>query len=337
MRALVTGATGFVGAAVARVLLSEGWSVRVLTRPQSDRTNLAGLDLEVVEGDLNEPATLGPALRACEALFHVAADYRLGVRDHAQLYRTNVEGTGHLLAAARAAGVQRIVYTSSVATLGIVKGGAPGNEETPVSVNDMIGHYKRSKYLAEELVRKEAASGLPVIIVNPSTPVGPGDVKPTPTGQIILDAARGRMPAYVDTGLNIAHVDDVARGHLSAFQNGRPGERYVLGGQDMSLREILFEIARLTGRTPPRVRLPHAAVVPVALLSEGFAAITGGVPKVSLESVKMSRKLMFFSSAKAQRELGYTWREPIAAFADAIAWFAANGRLDPGILKTAGR
>jgi dihydroflavonol-4-reductase len=337
MRALVTGATGFVGAAVARVLLAEGWRVRVLTRPQSDRTNLTGLNLEVAEGDLNEPPTLAPALQECQALFHVAADYRLGVRDHAQLYRTNVDGTGHLLAAARAAGVPRIVYTSSVATLGIIKGGAPGNEDTPVAVTDMIGHYKRSKYLAEELVRNEAASGLPVVIVNPSTPVGPGDVKPTPTGQIILDAARGRMPAYVDTGLNIAHVEDVARGHLLAFQHGRPGERYVLGGRDMTLREILFEIARLTGRTPPRVRLPHAAVVPVALISEGFAAITGGVAKISLESVKMSRKLMFFSSTKAQRELGYTWREPTAAFADAIGWFVSHGRLDADILKSGAR
>jgi dihydroflavonol-4-reductase len=327
MRALVTGATGFVGAAVARVLLSEGWQVRALTRPGADRTNLLGLDIDIAEGDLTDAASLAPALAHCQALFHVAADYRLGVRDHAQLYRTNVEGTAHLLSAARGAGIERIVYTSSVATLGIPKDGTPGDEMTPVSVDDMIGHYKRSKFLAEELVRREAASGLPVVIVNPSTPVGPGDVKPTPTGKILVDAARGRMPAFVDTGLNIVHVDDCARGHLLAFQHGRLGERYVLGGQDMSLKSILGEVARLTGRAPPRVRLPHAAVMPIAWLSEGFAAATGTTASISIESVRMSRKLMFFSSAKAQRELGYRVRPPIEAFADALEWFASHGRL----------
>lgn len=337
MRALVTGATGFVGAAVARVLLLDGWQVRALTRRGADRTNLLGLDVEVAEGDLTEPSTLAAALDQCTALFHVAADYRLGVRDHAQLYRTNVDGTGHLLDAARAVGIERIVYTSSVATLGIPKGGIPGNEDTPVVVTDMIGHYKRSKFLAEELVRKRAAAGQSIVIVNPSTPVGPGDLKPTPTGQIILDAARGRMPAYVDTGLNIAHVDDVARGHLLAFRRGRTGERYVLGGQDMTLRGILTEVARLTGRAPPRVRLPHAAVMPIAYLSEGLAVLTRSTSKISLESVRMSRKLMFFSSAKAQRELGYAWRPPVEAFADAVSWFASHGRLPSAKLRAIGQ
>jgi dihydroflavonol-4-reductase len=230
MRALVTGATGFVGAAVARALLREDWQVRALARPGSDRSNLAGLSVQVCEGDLTQPASLGPALQDCEALFHVAADYRLGVRDTDQLYRTNVEGTRAILAAANAAGVKRIVYTSSVAAVGIPKDGTPGAEETPVTLENMIGHYKRSKFLAEDVVREAARSGTPVVIVSPSTPVGPGDVKPTPTGQLVLDAAAGRMPAYVDTGLNLVHVDDVAAGHVAALEHGQPGRRYILGG-----------------------------------------------------------------------------------------------------------
>jgi dihydroflavonol-4-reductase len=327
MKALVTGATGFVGAAVARALLRDGWQVRALTRPKSDRSNLQGLALELSLGDLTDPASLDRALAGCGALFHLAADYRLGARDTEQLYRTNVEGTRHILNAARRAGVERIVYTSSVATLGIPKDGSPGDERTPVAVTDMIGHYKRSKFLAEKLVRELAADGLPVVIVNPSTPIGPGDVKPTPTGQTILDAARGRMPAYVDTGLNVVHVDDVAAGHLLAFHRGRIGERYVLGGQDMSLKQILDEVARLVGRAPPRVRLPHAVVMPIAYLAEGFTRVFGGSSRITVEGVRMSRKLMFFSSAKAQRELGYHWRAPAAALADAVKWFEARGLL----------
>jgi dihydroflavonol-4-reductase len=327
MRALVTGATGFVGAAVARALESAGWEVRVLVRGGSDRRNLQELAAQVVEGDLNDLKSLEPALEGCEGLFHVAADYRLGARDPGQLYRTNVDGTRNILAAARTAGVGRIVYTSSVATMGIPPDGSPGDERTPVALSNMIGHYKRSKYLAEEVAREAARAGMPVIIVNPSTPVGPGDIKPTPTGQLVLDAASGRMPAYVDTGLNIVHVDDVAAGHLLAFQRGRPGERYILGGENMTLQIILAEIAGLVGRKPPRIRLPYAAVLPVAYLAEGFAKLTGQSGRVTLEGVRMSRKRMFFSSGKAAGELGYRWRPPLQAFEDALRWFRERGLL----------
>jgi dihydroflavonol-4-reductase len=327
MRALVTGASGFVGAAVTRALLAAGWEVRVLVRQGSDRTNLDNLALKVAVGDLNDAASLAPAIEDCTALFHVAADYRLGAPDPSQLYLTNVEGTRNLLSAARHAGVQRIVYTSSVATMGIPADGSPGDESTPVSLEAMIGHYKRSKFLAEEVVREAALRGAPAVIVNPSTPVGPGDVKPTPTGRLVLDAAAGRMPAYVDTGLNIVHVDDVAAGHLLAFHRGRVGERYILGGDDMSLRQILVYIAEHVGRAPPRVRLPYAAILPMAYAAEGLAKITGRSGRLTLEGVRMSRKLMYFSSEKARHELGYRWRAPAQAFDDAIGWFRERGRL----------
>ena len=332
MRALVTGATGFVGAAVARALLQEGWQVRALARKGSDRRNLQRITVEVVEGDLNDAASLAPAVAGCEALFHVAADYRLGAFDPRELYRTNVEGTRNILNAARAAAVRRVVYTSSVATIGIPKDGTPGSEATPSTVADMIGHYKRSKFLAEEVAREAGRAGgrrLEVVIVNPSTPVGPGDIKPTPTGQLVLDAAAGRMPAYVDTGLNIVHVDDVAAGHLLAFHRGRPGERYILGGQDLSLREILGEISRLVGRKPPSVRLPSAVVLPIAYVAEAVARVTGRPTRVTVEGVRMARKIMFFSSAKAVEQLGYQWRPPVQAFADAIDWFRAEKLLQP--------
>jgi len=327
MRALVTGATGFVGAAVARALLADGWQVRVLARPGSDRSNLAGLPVELAEGDLTKPATLAPAVADCTGLFHVAADYRLGARDPEQLYRSNVDGTRNILNAARSAGVARVVYTSSVATIGIPPGGLPGNEESPAGLSDMIGHYKRSKFLAEEVAREAAGGAMAVVIVNPSTPVGPGDVKPTPTGRIVLDAAAGKMPAYVDTGLNIVHVADVAVGHLLAYRHGRSGERYILGGEDMSLQQILAQIASLVGRRPPSIRLPYGVILPIAYVAEAVAAVTGRPGRLTLEGVRMSRKLMFFSSAKAERELGYRARPPVEAFADAIAWFRDRGLL----------
>ncbi len=327
MRALVTGATGFVGAAVARALQAAGWQVRVLVRSGSDRSNLQPLAAEVVEGDLADARSgaLEKALEGCAGLFHVAADYRLGARDPSPLYRTNVDGTRNILKAAVTAGVPRVVYTSSVATIGIPSDGSPGEERTPVSLDDMIGHYKRSKYLAEEVARAAADAGQSVVIVNPSTPVGPGDIKPTPTGQLVLDAACGRMPAYVDTGLNIVHVDDVAAGHLMAFERGRAGERYILGGEDMTLKAILGEISRLVGRKPPSIRLPYAAVLPVAYVAEAIAAVSGRSGRVTLEGVRMSRKRMFFSSAKAAAELGYHSRPPAEAFLDALSWFRERG------------
>jgi dihydroflavonol-4-reductase len=321
VRALVTGATGFVGSAVARRLLRDGHHVRVLARAGSDRRNLQGLDVEVVEGDLTKPSTLLPACDSCDALFHVAADYRLWAPDPSELYRANVDGTRAILEAARRVGVPRIVYTSSVATLGIPKDGTPGSEITPVSVDDMIGHYKRSKFLAEEEARKFAAEGLPIVIVNPSTPIGPYDIKPTPTGRVVRDAMAGKVPAYVDTGLNIVHVDDVAEGHWLAFERGVVGERYVLGGFDMSLREVLTEIADIVGRSPPKIRLPHAVVMPIAYVSEAWARLTGMNPIATVEEVRMSKKRMFFSSAKAERELGYSARPARLALEDAVQWF----------------
>lgn len=326
MRMFITGATGFVGSAVARQLLDAGHSVCALVRSGSDRKCLAGLDIEFFEGDLMQP--LSAAMQGCEGVFHVAADYRLWAPDPGPLYQTNVEGTRHILASARAAGVRRVVYTSSVATLGLPTTGAPGDEATPVSLDDMIGHYKRSKYQAEDVAREFAATpGLDVVIVNPSAPIGPRDHKPTPTGRMVLDAAAGRMPAYVDTGLNVVHVDDVAQGQLLAFEQGRNGERYVLGGTDMTLQQILTEIAAIVDRSPPRIRLPHGLVMPVAYIAEAWARITGHEPKVTIDGVRLARKHMFFSSAKAQAELGYAARPARVALQDAVDWYRENGYL----------
>jgi dihydroflavonol-4-reductase len=324
---LVTGATGFVGAAVARRLLAAGQSVRVLVRAGSDRRNIEalGANVEVVTGDLTDPTSLDRAVAGCRGVYHVAADYRMWVRDPAAMYRTNVDGTRAVLTAAAGAGVERIVYTSSVATLGIRADGAPSDEDTPSSVADMIGHYKRSKFLAEEVAQGLARDGVPVVIVNPSTPVGPGDVKPTPTGRIIVDALAGRMPAYVDTGLNIAHVDDVAEGHLLAYEQGVVGRRYVLGGTDLTLQSILTTLAEIAGRRPPRVRLPHGAVLPVAYVAEAWARVTGREPLTTVDGVRLSRKRMFFSSARAERELGYRTKPAVCAFRDAASWFRAHG------------
>ncbi len=329
MTTLVTGATGFVGAAVLRRLLARGETLRVLTREASDRRNIAGLEVEVAGGDLTDRASLTRAVRGCAALYHVAADYRLWVPDPEAIYRVNVEGSRDLLLAAAEAGVSRMVYTSSVATLGLNRDGSPADETTPVGLGDMIGHYKRSKFLAEQEVRRLVAEeGLPVVIVNPSTPVGPRDVKPTPTGRMVLEAAAGRMPAFVDTGLNLVHVDDVAAGHLLAFELGRIGERYVLGGSDMTLAEILAAITRLTGRRRPKVRIPHNAILPLAYGAEAWARLRGkGEPFVTVDGVKMAKKKMFFSSAKAGKELGYQARPPEAALADAVQWFREQGYL----------
>jgi dihydroflavonol-4-reductase len=327
LETLITGATGFVGSAVLRQLIAAGHSVRALVRPNSDRRNLSGLPVEIFVGDLTDPSSLDRALSGCSALFHVAADYRLWVPRPDDIYAANVEGTRNIMRAAGERGVRRIVYTSSVALLGL-RGDGAADEATPSFLEDMIGHYKRSKFLAEaEVSRFVRESNLPVVIVNPSTPIGPRDVKPTPTGRMIVEAATGRMPAFVDTGLNLVHVDDVARGHLLAFERGRIGERYVLGGENASLRDILARIAAIVGRRPPRLRLPHDAVMPVAHLAEAWARATGGEPFVTRDSVRMARKHMYFSSAKAEGELGHRARPVDDALRDAIDWFRFHGYL----------
>ncbi|CAA7627995.1 putative dihydroflavonol-4-reductase [Candidatus Terasakiella magnetica] len=324
---LVTGATGFVGAAIVRALLARGRAVRVLARPNSDRRNLAGLPIEVAEGRLEDGASLEAALDGCNALFHAAADYRLWVPDPAAMLRANVDGTRTLMRAAMARGIGRIVYTSSVATLGHVEPGE-ADENTPSTLADMVGPYKQSKFLAEAEVRRMAAEeGLKVVIVNPSTPVGPNDVKPTPTGRMIVEAASGRMPAYVDTGLNIVHVEDVAEGHLLAMDKGKNGERYILGGDNLGLGEILRRIALITGRKPPTVKLPRLPLFPLALGAELWARLTGAEPFVTIDGLRMARWHMFFSSAKAERDLGYTHRPSQEALEAAVAYFRTTGEV----------
>jgi dihydroflavonol-4-reductase len=323
---LVTGATGFVGTAVARALIAAGRRVRALCRPGSDRRNVAGLDLEILEGSLEDARSLAAGVAGCGALYHVAADYRLWVRDPAAMYRANVEGTRALMSAALAAGVERVVYTSSVATLGLHADGTPADETTPSTLDDMIGPYKRSKFLAEAEVRGLVETRqLPAVIVNPSTPIGPRDIKPTPTGRMIVEAASGRMPAFVDTGLNLVHVDDVARGHLLAEERGRVGERYILGGENLPLAEILRRIAAIVGGRPPVVRLPLPLVWPIAAVAEAVGRLTDKEPMVTFDSLRMARKKMYFSSAKAERELGYSARAADQALAEAIQWFHAAG------------
>ena len=322
----LTGATGFVGAAVARLLLSKGHTLRVLSRPNNDRRNLHGLDVEIVEGDLARPETYRESLKGCRNLFHVAADYRIWVPDAAAMNRVNVEGTRALMLAALEAGIERVVYTSSVATLGLHKDGSPAREDSPVSFDDMVGVYKQSKYLAEEEVRRLIEHHkLPAVIVNPSTPIGPRDIKPTPTGRIIVDAVKGRMPAYVDTGLNIAHVEDVAFGHWLAFERGKIGERYILGGDNLALSDILAIIADIVGRPAPKIKLPRAAIYPVAIGMEIAARLTGWEPMVTIDALRMAKKKMYFSTAKAERDLGYKSRPAREAIIDAIAWFRAEG------------
>ena len=324
---LVSGANGFVGSAVVRALLRHGYPVHALARSSSDTANLAGLDVEIVRGDLLDPPSLERALQGCEGLFHLAANYRLWARDPREIHTANVRGTHNILLAAQRCGVRRIVHTSSVATLGLHHDGTPSNEDTPVRLGDMIGAYKRSKFLSEALVRRCVRAGSDIVIVNPAAPVGPRDRKPTPTGRMILDAARGRMPAFVDTGLCVVHVDDVAEGHVLAYERGQRGRRYVLGGENMSLKAILAAVAALSGRRAPRLQLPHAAVLPVAHVAEAWARFTGVAPNITVDGVKLARHRMYFSSGRAEAELGWRARPAREALADAIQWFEHNGYL----------
>ncbi|TXI18672.1 MAG: NAD-dependent epimerase/dehydratase family protein [Nitrosomonas sp.] len=326
MKSLVTGATGFLGSAVMRCLLTAGHEVRVLVRPNSNRKNLENLPIEISEGDLLDHHSLSQAVKNCDNLFHVAADYRLWVPDPQTMNAINVDGTQALIMAAAKAGIKRMVYTSSVATLGLTADGSPATEETPCNFATIAGYYKRSKYQAEQVVKKLTNDyQLPIIIVNPSTPIGPCDVRPTPTGRIVLDTISGRMPAYIDTGLNIAHVDDIAYGHLLAFQHGKYGERYILGGDNMMLLQILNSIDEITGVTTNRIKLPANLMLPIAWCMEKIATVTHSEPRATLDGIRMAKKLMFFSSEKACRELGYQYRPAIEALKDAVFWFKDNG------------
>lgn len=318
---LVTGATGFVGWHVARRLVERGYSVRALVRPGG---KLRELDAEPVAGDLREPQSLARAVAGCGLAFHVAADYRLWARDPGELYQSNVEGTRNLLEAARRAGVERVVYTSTVGCIGFPRG-AEGDETTPVTLAEMSGHYKRSKFLAEQVALECARSGFPVIIVNPTAPVGDHDFKPTPTGKIILDYVNGGMPAFIDTGLNLVDVRDVADGQLLACERGRPGERYILGAENLTLAQILEMLARITGGVAPRVKLPYALAYAAGACSVAWAGVTGRPPRVPMEAVRMARKKMWVSAVKAGRELGFAPCPAEAALRRAVDWFRANG------------
>ena len=326
MKAFVTGATGFVGSHVARVLVEQGADLRLLVRSSSDPKNIQQLNADRVVGDLCDPESIDRAMAGCDVVFHVAADYRLWVRDPAQMYRANVEGTRTILQAARKNRVRRVVYTSSVATMGFTVKNNPVDESSPVSLENMIGHYKRSKYMAEEVALAAGHDGIDVVVVNPSTPVGEQDIKPTPTGRIVVDFLKKKFPAYVDTGLNLVDVRECARGHAAALEKGRNGERYILGGENLTLKQILDKLAAITGLPSPRVRLPYA----VALASGVVDTVVTGVvlrrePRVTLDAVRMGRKKMFVSSAKAERELGWKAVPVDDALRRAVQWFQDNG------------
>lgn len=326
MAVLVTGGTGFVGSRLVRKLLDRGEEVRCLARKSSVLRNLDGLKVQVVQGDLQDAASLSTAVRGCQTVFHVAADYRLWSRDPQELYRSNVDGTRNLLQAAGDAGCERIVYCSSVGALGIPKDGTSGTETTPVTLEDMVGHYKRSKFLAEQEALQAAARGIPVVIVNPSTPVGPNDIKPTETGRIITRFLNNEMPGYVDTGLNLVDVDDVAEGHLLAAERGRIGEKYILGNRNMTLQEILETLAMLTGKPAPRAKIPYGFALGVAMVNQFFmGSLLRREPGIPVEGVKMARKRMFFDAGKAVRELGLPQTPVEDALERAVRWFSDNG------------
>ena len=326
---LVTGASGFVGSAVARKLVEAGFSVRALVRRKSPRAHLAGLDLDFFEGDLRDRQSIERPIAGMRYVFHVAADYRLWARDPGEIFASNVEGTRNLMEEAMRAGVERVIYTSSVATIAVRPDGMAADETTPLREDQGIGAYKRSKIAAERLVEAMVAErGLPAVIVNPSTPIGPRDVRPTPTGRIIIEAAKGRIPAFIDTGLNLVHVDDVASGHLAALRHGKIGERYILGGQDVLFSQMLRDIAGRVGRRAARVRLPWQAVIPFAYAAEAIANVTGREPFATRDGVHMAKYRMFFASTKAERELGYRSRLYTEGIDDAVRWFREVGYLD---------
>ena len=326
MRAFVTGATGFLGAHVARALAERGAELRLLVRPTSDLRNLEGLDGDRVVGDLRDPTSIRKAMEGCDTVFHVAADYRLWVRDPQEMYRSNVEGTRGLLHAARAQGVSHVVYTSSVATIGFRSNGQLADEDSPVSLADMIGHYKRSKYQAEQVALEAGRSGQHVVVVNPSTPVGEMDVKPTPTGRIVLDFLKRKFPAYVDTGLNLVDATDCARGHVAALEKGRSGERYILGGENLTLKQILDKLAAITGLPSPSVEVPHFVALGAAVVDELWTGrIRGREPRATIDAVRMGRKKMYVSSAKAERELAWKAIPVDGALRRAADWFRAQG------------
>lgn len=325
MKTFVTGATGFIGASIVRELLRDDREVRALVRKGSDTSNLAGLDVELWRGDLRDRAGLKQGLQGCDVLYHAAADYRLWTRDPAEMYRINVDGTTAILEAALENGISRVVYTSSVGTLGNPGDGTPGGEDTPVSFADMVGHYKKSKFLAERQAEKFVERGLPLTIVNPSTPVGPLDIKPTPTGRIIVDFLNRRMPAYLDTGLNIIAVEDCARGHILAEQNGQVGRKYILGNSNLTLREIFAMLAEITGLPAPKIRLPYKPILLAAYVNEGISRLTGREPLIPLAGVQMAAKFMYFDSSRAIRELGLPQTPVHDALQRAVGWFRQNG------------
>jgi dihydroflavonol-4-reductase len=325
MTVLVTGASGFLGSHVARLLAERGERVRVLVRPGREGRNLEGLPVEMVAGDLRDEASLAKASDGVETVYHVAADYRLWARNPREIYESNVSGTRNLLEAARKAGVKRFVYTSTVATMAVPHGDSLPDERTVTSLEQMIGHYKRSKWLAEQEALSAARAGMPVVIVNPTTPVGPGDAKPTPTGRTIVDFLNGRMPAYVETGLNWVPVEDAAAGHLLAAERGVIGERYILGGENLSLKQVLDLLAGVSGRPAPRVRLPHAAALAAGYVDAAVSRVLGREPRIPLEGVRMARHSMFVNADRARRELGFAPGPVVAALDRAVRWFRANG------------
>src|SRR5229473_4516407 len=327
MLALVTGATGFLGSHVARVLAEQGAQLRLLVRPASDLRNLDGLNADRVVGDLRDAASIEKALSGCDVAFHVAADYRLWVRDPGEMYRSNVEGTRSLLEAARNQGVRRVVYTSSVATMGFTsERTSVADEQSPVGIDDMIGHYKRSKFMAEQVAVEAARSGVAVVIVNPTTPIGERDIKPTPTGRIVLDFLKRKFPAYVETGLNLVDATECARGHVQALEKGRSGERYILGGENLTLKQILDRLAAITGLKSPTVKLPYVFALATGVVDEMVTGrLLGREPRATIDAVRMGRKMMFVSSAKAERELGWRTVPVDGALRRSVDWFRGNG------------